>query len=40
MIGIQPDKYLIFRFAKLPGQITPLQIHDVEEKMGEKQHYH
>lgn len=31
MIGIQPDKYLLFGLAKLQGEIIPLQTHNVEE---------
>lgn len=33
MIEIQPDKCLLFGFAKLQGQITPLRIHNVEEEI-------
>lgn len=31
VIGIQPDKYLLFGLAKLQGEIIPLQTHNVEE---------
>lgn len=31
MIGIQPDKYLLFGLAKLQWEIISLRTHNVEE---------
>lgn len=38
MIGIQPDKHLLFGLAKLQGEIIPLWTHNVEEMGSGGQH--